>query len=276
MLINWFTVGAQLVNFAVLVWLMKRFLYQPVLRAMDAREKKIADQASDMGRQQTALHVAQQELNASKDAFDKERSALLATATADATGQRERIVSDAHQQADALRIKQQAAAQQDAAALSDQMRQLATTEIFGIARKTLKDLASSDLEERIGEVFTRRLRQLAPAAKETLAAALKRPDANATVRSYFDLPAGVRATLQNALNETFGADIPLQFATAPATVCGIELSVGGQKLAWNIDEYLRVFQQEIVAFPASKGPGGNGVPDAGGPAINGHALAQAS
>jgi F-type H+-transporting ATPase subunit b len=276
MLINWFTVGAQLVNFAVLVWLMKHFLYQPVLRAMDAREKKIASQASDMAQKEAALHAAQQQLDASKEAFDKERGALLAKATADATGQRERIVSDAQAQADALRARQQAAAQQDAAALSDQMRQLATTEIFQIARKTLTDLASSDLEERIGEVFTRRLRQLAPAAKETLAAAFKRPDANATVRSYFDLPAGVRATLQNALNETFGANIPLQFATAPATVCGIELSVGGQKLSWNIDEYLRLFQQEIVAFPARKGPGGDVLPDAAGAAINGHALAQAS
>ena len=42
MLIDWFTVGAQLLNFAILVWLMKRFLYQPILRAVDAREKHIA------------------------------------------------------------------------------------------------------------------------------------------------------------------------------------------------------------------------------------------
>ena len=43
MTIDWFTVGAQIVNFIVLVWLLKRFLYKPVLAAIDAREKRIAD-----------------------------------------------------------------------------------------------------------------------------------------------------------------------------------------------------------------------------------------
>ena len=43
MLIDWFTVGAQALNFLILVWLLKRFLYKPILDAIDAREKRIAD-----------------------------------------------------------------------------------------------------------------------------------------------------------------------------------------------------------------------------------------
>ena len=49
MLIDWFTVGAQAVNFLILVWLLKRFLYKPVLAAIDAREKKIAATIEDAG-----------------------------------------------------------------------------------------------------------------------------------------------------------------------------------------------------------------------------------
>ena len=44
MLIDWFTVGAQVVNFVILVWLMKHFLYKPILSAIDAREKRIASE----------------------------------------------------------------------------------------------------------------------------------------------------------------------------------------------------------------------------------------
>ena len=47
MLIDWFTVGAQALNFLVLVWLLKRFLYQPILDAIDAREKRIAKELAD-------------------------------------------------------------------------------------------------------------------------------------------------------------------------------------------------------------------------------------
>ena len=47
MLIDWFTVGAQALNFLILVWLMKRFLYKPILRAIDEREKRIASELAD-------------------------------------------------------------------------------------------------------------------------------------------------------------------------------------------------------------------------------------
>ena len=47
MLIDWFTVGAQIVNFLILVWLLKHFLYKPILNAIDAREKRIAAELAD-------------------------------------------------------------------------------------------------------------------------------------------------------------------------------------------------------------------------------------
>ena len=49
MLIDWFTVGAQAVNFIILVWLLKRFLYKPILNAIDAREKRIATELAAAG-----------------------------------------------------------------------------------------------------------------------------------------------------------------------------------------------------------------------------------
>ena len=42
MLIDWFTVSAQIVNFLILVWLLQRFLYRPILDAIDAREQRVA------------------------------------------------------------------------------------------------------------------------------------------------------------------------------------------------------------------------------------------
>ena len=47
MLIDWFTVIAQVINFLILVWLLKRFLYRPILNAIDAREKRIAAKIAD-------------------------------------------------------------------------------------------------------------------------------------------------------------------------------------------------------------------------------------
>ena len=53
MLIDWFTVGAQALNFVVLVWLLKRLLYKPILAAIDSREKRIAAELADADEKRT-------------------------------------------------------------------------------------------------------------------------------------------------------------------------------------------------------------------------------
>jgi F-type H+-transporting ATPase subunit b len=65
------------------------------------------------------------------------------------------------------------------------------------------------------------------------------------VRSTFDLPAEQRAAIQNALNETFSADIRVRFETAPELISGIELTTNGQKVGWSISDYLASLENGI-------------------------------
>ena len=117
--------------------------------------------------------------------------------------------------------------------------------MFAIARKALADLASTSLEERLGEVFTRRLREMDGPAKETLAEALKTASEPALVRSAFDLPAAQRAAIQNALNETFSAEVRVRFETEPDLIGGIELTAKDQKVAWSIADYLASLEKGV-------------------------------
>ena len=59
MLIDWFTVIAQIVNFLVLVYLLKRFLYKPIIKAMDGREQRIAGRLEEADKRE---EEARQEL----------------------------------------------------------------------------------------------------------------------------------------------------------------------------------------------------------------------
>lgn len=95
----------------------------------------------------------------------------------------------------------------------------------------------------MGEVFVQRLRALTGAAKEQVAAALKTSTQPARVRSAFDLPPEQHSAIQKALNETFSADIHIQFETVPELVSGIELSTNGQKVAWSIADYLATLEK---------------------------------
>ncbi|MEO6245856.1 MAG: F0F1 ATP synthase subunit delta [Opitutaceae bacterium] len=244
MLIDWFTVGAQALNFLILVWLMKHFLYQPVLSAIDCREKKIAAALADAATRKSEAAKDRDDFQKKNEAFDQQRAALLTTATDEAKAERGRLLDRARQAADALSAKRQEALRTDAHNLNQAIARRTQQEVFSIARKTLNDLATASLEERVVAVFTRRLGEMDSKAKETLGAALKaKPQDAAVVRSAFDLPPEERAKLQNAINETFSADAHLRFETSPDLIGGIELTANGQKVAWSIGEYLTALEK---------------------------------
>ncbi|MGA2191665.1 MAG: F0F1 ATP synthase subunit B, partial [Steroidobacteraceae bacterium] len=230
------------------VWLLKRYLYKPILNAIDAREKRIAAESAAAGAREAQARKAQDEFEEKNKQFDQDRGALMAKAALRIKADYERRLDDARKEANALLSEQRAAARNDAAALMDQMMRLAAGEVFDVARRALGDLASVTLEERLGEIFTRRLREMKPAAKQLLDVALRVPHAVAVVRSRFSLATQEKAAIQNALNETFAADIRLAFETAPDGICGIELTVGGQRIAWTIAEYLGALEEKAQAL----------------------------
>ncbi len=245
MLIDWFTVGAQALNFLILVWLMKRFLYQPILRAIDAREKRIAAELADADAKKAEAQTERDEFQRKIGEFDRQRAALLTRATEEVQAERHRLLDDARLAANDLSAKRREALRTDARDLNQAISRRTRQEVFAIARKALTDLATTSLEERLGDVFIRRLRELDDKGRACIAKAIRSARDPVLVRSAFDLPAEQRAGIQNALNETFSAAIPIRFETAPDLIGGIELTTNGQKVAWSIADYLTSLEEGV-------------------------------
>jgi len=245
MLFDWFTVGAQALNFLVLVWLMKRFLYKPILDAVDAREKRIALAQLDAVLKQTAAQKERDEFHSKNAKFDQQRNELHSQVKDEIKAERQRLLDQARQEADVLRVKQQDALTSELQTLQQDIVRRSREEVFAIANKVLTDLAGTPLEQRMTEVFTHRLQSMHGKAKETLGAALKTAPEPAVVRSAFALPAVERAKIQNVINETFSVDVHLRFETAPDLVSGIELTANGQKVAWSIADYLTALKTGV-------------------------------
>jgi len=247
-LIDWFTVGAQVLNFLILVWLLRRYLYKPILDAIDVREKRIAAELADAAAKQAAAKKDRDDFQQTRKAFDEQRAALLAKATDDAGIERERLLVAAHKAGDALRAQQVSTLEEERARVGQAIARLASNEVFAIARKALGDLAAADLEQRMSDVFMQRLRDLDANAKAALGTVLKASTVPALLRSRFELPPASKAAIQNAINVAFSADIRLQYVTVPDGLSGIELSAGGQKLAWSIADYLSSLEQKAAAL----------------------------
>src|SRR5487761_2554109 len=105
MLVDWFTVGAQALNFIILVWLLKRFLYKPILDAVDTRERRIAAELADAAAKMAEAQSRREEFGRKNAELEQQRAALLRSAAAEAESERARLPAGARKAADSLRDK---------------------------------------------------------------------------------------------------------------------------------------------------------------------------
>jgi F-type H+-transporting ATPase subunit b len=249
MLIDWFTVGAQALNFLILMGLLKHFLYRPILDAIDTREKRIAGQLADAKKQKAEAHKEKEAFGQKNDAFDADRAALLKKATETANAEGKKLIDAAHVAADAVATKRRDGLKAEELELARSIRDRTIEGVFAVTRKVLADLADTSLEASIGKLFLRRLKSMDVAAltemKNTLTST---HPAKIVVRSTFDIPLRERATIGAAVGHALDSDVAIDFETAPALMSGIELVVSGRKLSWSINDYLQAMQASIDAL----------------------------
>ncbi|MEO6786563.1 MAG: F0F1 ATP synthase subunit B [Chthoniobacteraceae bacterium] len=248
MLIDWFTVGAQALNFLILVWLMKRFLYQPILHAIEEREKRVASQLSEAETKKTEAMAERAEFQRKNEEIDRQRDSLLQKATEESAVKRESLITAARAEAEALRVKLERVLAESRETLNREVASRAQKEVFAIARKVLTDLAGASLEERIADVFVGRLRALDAAEKATLVSVIKTSGRSVVICTAFDLPDAQRKAVEQAVRETLAPDAHVEFSTAPDLVSGIELITDGHKVAWSIAEYLTSLEHAVTCL----------------------------
>jgi F-type H+-transporting ATPase subunit b len=154
MLIDWFTVGAQALNFLILVWLMKRFLYKPILNAIDAREKRIAKGTRGRRREKGRSPKGARRVPAQERGVRPAARRALEQSDGRGEGRTPAAPRRSAEGADALSSKRQEALEKRRAEPESSHQPRTQQEVFAIARKALTDLATTSLEERLGEVFT--------------------------------------------------------------------------------------------------------------------------
>lgn len=246
MVIDWFTFAAQIINFIILVWLLRRFLYQPILDAVDAREKRIETALSSADEKKLEAEQQFDHYRTKKEAIEQQSAALLKQAVCEADLERERLLGEGRKKAEALGQKQMDNLRKSVELLNQNIRQQTQQQVFSITRKILIDLASVGLEQTLIGKFIDKLRDTDNAKKESLLVALKTTNHPAILRSAFRLTPEQCDFFQNKLNDIFKIKISLQFETESNLVAGLELVSNGQKLAWSISNYLASLEKSMA------------------------------
>lgn len=244
-LIDWFTVVAQVINFLLLVWLMKRFLYVPILNAIDTREERISTELASADANKAEARKEQEEFKRKNEEFDRQRAALLNKAREEAKNEHQQLLEEARKAASDLSSKQQEALKNARQNLNEAISRRAQKEVFAIAQKALKDLAGIGLEERMVDVFIQRLHDLNDEEKKQFTSALQASSEPVLVRTAFELPEAQCTSIKRAIKEALGVEIETRFEISPDLISGIELSTNGQEFVWNLADYIKSLERGI-------------------------------
>lgn len=245
MLIDWFTVFAQMVNFLILVYLLKRFLYTPILNAIDERERRIAAQLEDAAQLKVEAQGEQQRYQQLNQDLNQRKETLLNEARDSAASERLHLLEEARREYAGLRKSLKDKLDTEQLSLHHEIKRRTQREVFDIARKALADLAGTSLESQIATVFLQKLSALSQEEAELLRIGLKPNGDPLSVRSAFDLEPAQQSAIELAVKNLLGTDAQVQFRVSPLEVGGIELAADGYKLAWTIAEYMDGLEKRI-------------------------------
>lgn len=243
MLIDWFTVAAQTVNFLLLIWLLHRFLYGPILRAMDRRETRIEARLKEALQAEQKARDEATEYQRLQRELEEGRVEQLREATEEAARHRKQLIEQGRTEALELAEAWKGAVIRDQRQFMADLKKRIGKEVLQIARKSLDDLTGSDLAAVLAERFAARFAALDQKHQASCAAAAEK--SGVLVRSAVSLDQGLRDSLETSLRRVFGEDTVIDYRFAEDMPLGIELSLGGLKLSWGVDSQFAELERQL-------------------------------
>ena len=242
MSVDWFTVAAQIVNFLILVWLLKKFLYKPVLTAMNKRQQKVQDeleQATTLAK--SAEKEKKQYLALQEEARERGKEELR-IARRDADNLRKKLFQEVEAEAEAAHVRWQNELAHEKDFFLKQASAQIAEQFHRLAQSAFRDLADENLEESMVSRFC-----VLIAKHETepdFFRQLQNPD-ELQVYTAFSLTSSSQEAIREVLWRRLTNSAEICFRPDPTLIAGILVSSNDHKLEWNIHQYLDDFQDEL-------------------------------
>ena len=239
--LNWSTFLLEIINFLVLVWILKRFLYRPILSILGKRRQNIQQSLSEATeRHAQAIELEQQYkqrlddwslekqqlMQALQQEIQAERTQKLEQLNSELTHEREKtIVVEQRRQVEKLAQYQHTAHQQGAR----------------FASRLLSAVASRELESRLFELFITTFDELNKERKETLHNACENSSKTMTVTSAFGLSSSQQQQLEKKLKVLCNRPVKIEYEIDPQLLAGLRLLIGSSVLGINLQDELNEF-----------------------------------
>lgn len=245
MSVDWITVLAQLANFLLLVWLLRRFLYRPILAGIDAREAEIARRMAAADEARAQAQAAEQRWQRQYQDSVTAQDSVVAQALQDTEQQRAQLMADARSELERQRQAWQTHLTHERDAFMQRLRDAGALMLLELTRKALHELADQELEAAIVRQLGRRLAAMDAELRAAVGASRR-----ACVSTHAPLASAQRQALQAALAPLLPG-LTVDFVVDAQQAPGVLLQVGGVRVAWTLDSYMDEFDATALQDQAA-------------------------
>ncbi|WP_461483247.1 F0F1 ATP synthase subunit delta [Porticoccus sp.] len=240
--LNWSTFLLEIINFLVLLWILKHFLYKPVLNIIAKRQEGVDKVLDDAQTLRSEAETMQQQYEARLDHWEQERQQARDTLKRELEAVRNKKLEELKS---TLVLEREKIRVADAQRLADQQRKMeATAMAHGaqFAGQLLKQAAGPEVEAHLVNLVIAELGQLTTDQLKALHSHNGAGPSQVIVQSAHPLSQEQRQLLQQVINQN-GWQAELVFKEEPELLAGLHIAMGAWVLAANLRDELRGFAE---------------------------------
>ena len=244
--IDWVTFFAQIVNLIVLVLLLKKFLYKPILNAVDKRQAEILNRVNGAKKAELEAMAQLKEYEQKLLDFEMEKKSLFLDAKKNADSFKEKQLADISKEMTQQREKLQINLDKEKEILSSEIRNLIVQDFSLMANKIMTELSAQSPLDQTLVLFNKKIDSLSEQQSEKIKQILKKQNI-ITVFSSNTLNQKQQDKLTEKIQKTFSLTKKHQviFNQEPALILGFEMHIGDLGMEWNLKNYLDTFQNNL-------------------------------
>lgn len=243
--LSWPTFFLEIINFLVLVWLLKRFLYKPVLEAIAQRKAAIDKTLSDAkGKEAGAQALVQQYQNRLAD-WENEKVRLRAGVVEEISAQRTQMMTALENSLKQEREKARVLEERRLNELQNRAAEAGIAKGVQFTARLLARAAGPELEARLVSLAVEDLPQLSNEQIEALRSVSQQTGLQVKVTSAFPLSASQRSVIVQKLKDVTQDSVAVEFNENSGLLAGLRISVGPWVLRANLEDELGLFANAI-------------------------------
>ena len=245
MQIDLITVSAQLINFLILVWLLKRFLFRPVLDVMSRRESLIDEQlqeASTMTAEADAVKLTHEQAIAT---LETQKNRILDATVQLAADEKNRLLEEARKENHDRRNAWLDSLDAEKRELGDSFRASIASSTRYVTDALLRRISNRSLNDQMLDSFIDQLTAIDSQAKDKFTANSAAKPASITLISAMPMNSAAQHSLSQAVHEALGIDSTIDYQVDEQLIAGVQLNANGNHLKWNISDMLEDLDDEL-------------------------------